>query len=339
MTDTYTATIATYYHPTDKGAECGLCPHRCHLEEGQYGLCRNRFCQGHTIYSSVYGRPCALHIDPVEKKPLLHFHPAISCLSIGTTGCNLSCDNCQNADISQTESNSIETIKIQPEELVSTCIRYNCPAIAYTYNEPITFYEYMFDSALLAQRRGIWNILVSAGYINPEPLKKLCTVIDAANIDLKSFSDKLYHSVNHASLSPVLDTLLTLKESGIWIEITNLIIPTINDDFKMIRDMCRWLVSNGFEETPLHFSRFYPSFRMRILQPTPLDTLTEIYHIAQDQGIKYVYLGNVAEIDGENTYCPSCGKLLIKRDGFNVLQNHIKESKCSHCGTYINGIW
>lgn len=333
------AKTGAYYHTTDKGAQCELCPHHCNLSEQQYGICKNRYCHEGAIYSAVYGKPCALNIDPVEKKPLLHFHPAISCLSLGTTGCNFSCDNCQNADISQVYPDKISTSKVMPREIVDACIRNGCPAIAYTYNEPVTFFEYTLDTARLAHERDIWNILVSAGYINAEPLKELCQVIDAANIDLKSFSDKIYHEVNHASLRPVLDTLLTLKEAGLWLEITNLLIPTINDDMTMIKEMCHWLVDNGFADTPLHFSRFYPTFKMSDIPSTPLDLLTAAKEIAQEEGIKYVYLGNVREIEGENTYCPSCHELLVRRRGFNVLKNHIKSGKCPHCGTPINGQW
>lgn len=334
-----TTHASTYCHATDKGTMCDICPHHCNLGEKEYGLCRNRFCHDGTIYSAVYGRPCALNIDPIEKKPLLHFHPAISCLSLGTTGCNLHCSNCQNSEISQARPNQVSTQTIMPSEVVDACALNNCPAIAYTYNEPIVYFEYTLDTARLAHEKEIWNILVSAGYINTAPLKELCKVIDAANIDLKSFSDELYHQINHASLKPVLDTLLTLKAEGVWLEITNLLIPTVNDDREMIKEMCHWLATNGFTDTPLHFSRFFPSFKMLELPPTPLDILTDAQKIAQDEGLKYVYLGNVREIDGENTYCPSCHQLLVKRRGFSVLQNHIKNGRCPHCDTPIHGIW
>lgn len=326
-------------HTTDKGVVCDLCPHHCTLHEQQYGICRNRFCQDGVIHSDVYGRPCALNIDPVEKKPLLHFHPAISCLSLGTTGCNFACANCQNSNISQIYSDRMPTSKVMPLEVVDACCRNDCPAIAYTYNEPVTFFEYTYDTAVLAHERDIWNILVSDGYINSAPLDVLCSVIDAANIDLKSFSDELYHRINHASLRPVLDTLLKMKEAGVWLEITNLLIPTINDDRQMIKEMCHWLVTNGFEDTPLHFSRFYPAFKMMDVPATPLETLVAAREIAQEEGLKYVYLGNVREMEGENTYCPSCHELLVRRRSFNVLQNHIKNGKCPHCGTAINGKW
>lgn len=338
-TDAIIGKRAMYSYPSDKGVECGICPHNCNLSEGQRGLCRSRVNHGGVLYSDAYGRLCALHIDPIEKKPLLHFHPASRCLSIASTGCNFACLNCQNWEISQIGPSETENIELSPEELVATCLKTNCISIAYTYTEPITFYEYTYDSALLAHQKGIYNILVSTGYINEKPLKQLCRVIDAANIDLKSFSEELYKKLNHGSLQPVLNTLKTLKSERVWLEITNLLIPTWNDDPNMIHRMCRWLIENGFEDTPLHFSRFFPAYKMNDLPPTPLDTLINAREIARQEGLKYVYIGNVGEFQGENTICPSCGRIIVRRNGFEVLEKHIGKDKCAYCDTPIAGEW
>jgi pyruvate formate lyase activating enzyme len=328
-----------YYHITDKGVQCEICPHECNLSDGQYGLCHSRVNKGNVLYSEAYAQPCALHVDPVEKKPLLHFHPGCRCLSVASTGCNFSCLNCQNWDISQAKPADIENVYLPPDKLIATCKRTHCPAIAYTYTEPITFYEYTYDCAQLAHENDIQNIIVSAGYINEEPLKRLCGVIDAANIDLKSFSDELYKKINRGRLQPVLNTLKILKDAGVWLEITNLLIPTVNDDADMIHQMCHWLVENGFENTPLHFSRFFPMYKMSNVPVTPLDTLLEAHDIAEQEGIRFIYTGNVSEIEGENTFCPSCHKLLVRRDGYRVLENHIKNGRCCYCKTTISGKW
>jgi len=325
--------------PTDKGVQCGICPHACNLSEGQYGLCHSRVNHGGILYSEAYANPCAIHIDPVEKKPLLHFYPGCRCLSIASCGCNFACLNCQNWDISQAKPSEIESVTYPPEKILASCLANHCPAIAYTYTEPITFYEYTYDTAVLAHQSGIQNILVSAGYINEQPLKELCKVIDAANIDLKSFSDELYAKINRGHLAPVLNTLKTLKDAGIWLEITNLLIPTVNDDKEMLKAMCNWLVTNGFENSPLHFSRYYPMYKMQTIGPTPLETLVLAREIAIEEGMNYVYIGNVNEIDGENTFCPSCHKLLVRRNGFSVWESHITDGECGFCGSAIPGRW
>lgn len=330
---------ALYSHPTDKGVQCGICPHECNLSDGQRGLCRSRVNHGRTLYSEAYAHPCALHVDPVEKKPLLHYYPGCRCLSVASTGCNFACLNCQNWEISQALPSEVRNIDLPPAKLVDECMASRCPAIAYTYTEPITFYEYMYDSALLAHEAGIRNILVSAGYINDEPLRQLCTVLDAANIDLKSFSDAIYQKISHGHLQPVLNTLKVMKEAGVWLEVTNLLIPSVNDDPQMIRDMCQWLVSNGFADTPLHFSRFFPMYRMNNVPMTPIETLVSARESALTAGMHFVYIGNVSELEGENTVCPSCGKLLVRRNGYNLLENHLADGKCPDCGTTIAGRW
>ena len=273
--------------------ECRLCPHHCHILEGKTGRCHSRRNIGGHLVSEVYGRPCALAIDPVEKKPLYHFHPGTKCLSIACTGCNLRCHNCQNHDISQAAPDEVRSMALLPEEVVGLCEEHHCPGIAYTYTEPLTYLEYVVDTARLAHEHGLWNILVTAGYVCQKPLHDLLPFLDAANIDVKSFSDDLYRRVNGARLAPVLDTILAIRDAGVWVELTNLVIPGINDDMEMIRKMCQWMADNGMHDTPLHFSRFFPHYRMRDIPPTPIETLRQARQIAYEEGIKNVYLGNV----------------------------------------------
>lgn len=273
--------------------ECLLCPHHCRIANGKTGICRSRKNHDGVLVSEVYGKPCSLAIDPIEKKPLYHFHPGTTCLSIACTGCNFRCLNCQNHEISQVAPEEVSHYDLSPEGVVNLCLEHHCPGIAYTYTEPLTYLEYVTDTARLAHEKGLWNILVTAGYVCQEPLADLLPYLDAANIDLKSFSDEIYQRVNGGHLDTVLGTILTMRDAGVWIELTNLIIPTVNDDLDMIRQMCRWMVENGLAEAPLHFSRFFPRYRMNELPPTPLSTLKAAQHIAQEEGVKFVYLGNV----------------------------------------------
>ena len=245
------------------------------------------------LVSEVYGKPCSLAIDPIEKKPLYHFHPGTTCLSIACTGCNFRCLNCQNHEISQVTPYFVDYYKLTPEDVVSLCLKHHCPGIAYTYTEPLTYMEYVIDTARLAHEQGLWNILVTAGYVCKEPLADLLPFLDAANIDLKSFSDEIYQKINGGHLSTVLDTILAMRDAGVWIELTNLVIPTVNDDMEMIRHMCRWMVENDLAEVPLHFSRFFPRYKMQDLPPTPVSTLQMAEQIAREEGIQHVYLGNV----------------------------------------------
>ena len=283
-----------YYKRLDDGrVECQLCPHHCHIANGKTGRCGSRRNQEGMLVSEVYAKPCSLAIDPVEKKPLYHFHPGTTCLSLACTGCNFRCLNCQNHDISQASPDEVDHYDLTPEQIVSLCQKHHCPGIAYTYTEPLTYLEYVLDTARLAHEKGIWNILVTAGYVCQEPLAELLPYLDAANIDLKSFSDDIYQRISGGHLQPVLDTILAMKEAGVWVELTNLVIPGINDDLAMIRQMCQWLVANGLADAPLHFSRFFPRYRMKDIAPTPLHTLQEATRIAQEEGMKHVYLGNV----------------------------------------------
>ena len=273
--------------------ECTLCPHHCRIAEGKTGICQSRRNQNGVLVSEVYGKPCSLAIDPIEKKPLYHFHPGTKCLSIACTGCNFRCLNCQNHDISQVSPADVGHYDLSPQQVVDLCLEHHCPGIAYTYTEPLTYLEYILDTARLARKNGLWNILVTAGYVSQEPLNDLLPYLDAANIDLKSFSDDIYQKVSGGHLQPVLDTILAMQKAGVWIELTNLIIPDVNDDMTMIRQMCRWITDNGLANNPLHFSRFFPRFKMQDIPPTPIHTLKEAKAIAIEEGIKHVYLGNV----------------------------------------------
>ena len=283
-----------YYQQLDDGVvECQLCPHHCRIAKGRTGRCRSRRNHDGVLVSEVYGKPCSLAIDPIEKKPLYHFHPGTTCLSLACTGCNFRCLNCQNHEISQVAPDEMDHYNLTPEQLVNLCLQHHCPGIAYTYTEPLTYIEYVTDCARLAHEKGLWNILVTAGYVCQEPLADLLSYLDAANIDLKSFSDDIYQRVSGGHLQPVLDTILAMKQAGVWIELTNLVIPGVNDDMDMIRQMCQWLVANDLASAPLHFSRFFPRYKMQDLQPTSVQTLRAARQIAEEEGIKYVYLGNV----------------------------------------------
>ena len=330
--------LAMFQEETARGIMCRICPNECVLKEGEISKCNNRIVYKSKLYSMAYGNPCSVNIDPVEKKPLYHFFPGSRAFSIATAGCNLVCLNCQNWTISQTSPVKTNNYELPPEQVVEQCQKSNCQSIAYTYSEPNTFYEYALDTATIAHERGIKNIFKSNGYIYPDPLKKICSVIDAANIDLKAITESTYLKLSGGKLQPVLDTLKVYKDMGVWLEITNLIIPTWTDKQDEIRQMCKWLYDNGFSHTPLHFSRFYPLYKLEHLPPTPVDILNKAAKIAADEGLKYVYIGNVPGNDVADTMCPSCGKVLVKREGYRILFNNITDGKCS-CGETVDGVW
>lgn len=322
-------------------AECTICPHRCELRNGEVGRCRIRKNVDGEIKPLTYGKPCALHVDPVEKKPLFHFLPGSRAFSVATAGCNLRCRNCQNWEISQAEPDDVRTYDAPPRKIVELAVKHKCASIAYTYTEPIVFYEYTRDISVLAKEKGIRNILVTAGYINRKPLERLSKSVDAANIDLKAFSDDFYKDVCGARLKPVLESLAASKEFGIMVEVTNLVIPTLNDTPEMITDLCKWVAREMGVDTPLHFSRFHPNYRMRNLPPTPQKTLEKARTIAREAGLEYVYIGNVLTEDGETTACPGCGKVLIRRRGFQVVENRMAgtDGNCPECKRKIHGVW
>ena len=320
--------------------QCELCPKMCLIEPGQSGECRVRINIDGVLHSVVYGFPCSVSpYDPVEKKPLFHFLPGTRILSIATVGCNLHCLNCQNWDISQKNPEESTAAFLPPERLVQLAKSNRYLSIAYTYSDPIIFYEYTYDTAKLARKEGIRSVLVTAGYINPQPWKELLEYIDAANIDLKFISDDLYRRICTGTLKPVQNAMVMAKASGILVEVTNLIIPTLNDKPEQIRELARWLKTNLGRETPLHFSGFYPRYKMQHLPPTSLKTLEMAREIAISEGLDYVYIGNVRSKEGENTYCPGCKGLLIERKGYTILQNRLKEGCCPDCSQEIYGVW
>jgi pyruvate formate lyase activating enzyme len=321
-----------------KTVQCELCPNGCVLDEGQHSRCRARMNKGGVLYSIVYGKPCAVHVDPIEKKPFSHFLPGTTAFSIATAGCVLSCKFCQNWQISQARPEDTDTYDLPPDEVVRKAIFYECRSVTYTYTEPTVFYEYMYDTAVIAKKYGIKNTMHSCGYINEKPLRKLSKYLDAANVDLKAFTEDYYNRICNGSLKPVLNSLVVLKQEGVWLEITNLVIPTLNDDIKTIREMCRWILKNLGSDTPIHFSRFFPQYKLDNLPPTPLEILIEARKTAMDVGLKFVYIGNIRH-EGENTYCPKCKKMLIERVGYFVKQNNIVNGKCKFCGTSIAGVW
>jgi pyruvate formate lyase activating enzyme len=323
---------------TPRGIKCQLCPQACVLKKDETGDCRTRINYKDKLYTITYGNPCAVHVDPIEKKPLFHFLPSSLAFSIATAGCNLACLNCQNWQISQSSPRETRNYDMLPEKVVQKALEYKCKSIAYTYSDPVAFYEYTLDTSKIAADHNIKNILVSAGYINEEPLKLWCKYADGANIDLKSFSDEIYEMLNAGTLEPVLKTLKILRDNGVWLEITNLIVPEWTDDMDMIRKMCAWLAENGFSNTPLHFSRFHPTYKLTNLPATPLNTLKNARKIALNEGLKFVYIGNAPGIE-ENTYCPECEKLIIERKGFNIINNNISDDHCSFCGAIIPGVW
>ena len=321
-----------------KTVQCELCPNGCVLDEGQHSRCRARMNKGGVLYSLVYGKPCAVHVDPIEKKPFSHFLPGTTAFSIATAGCVLSCKFCQNWQISQARPEDTDTYDLPPDEVVRKAMFYECRSISYTYTEPTVFYEYMYDTAVIAKKYDIKNTMHSCGYINEKPLRKLSKYMNAANIDLKGFTEDFYNRICNGSLKPVLNSLVVLKQEGVWLEITNLVLPTLNDDMKTIKEMCKWIKKNLGVDTPIHFSRFYPQYKLDNLPPTPLETITEARKTAMDVGLKYVYIGNIRH-EGENTYCPKCKKMLIEREGYFVKQNNIVNGKCKFCSTSIAGVW
>lgn len=328
-----------YWTSTPRGPKCLICPNECVIKEGETGVCHNRINYHGKIYSMAYGNPCAVNIDPIEKKPLNHFLPGSKAFSIGTAGCNLACMNCQNWTISQVSPKETRNYDLMPDALVAKALVSNCRSIAYTYSEPISFYEYTLDSAKLARQEGIKNVLVTAGYIHDEPLRNWCKYIDAARVDLKSFSNDIYMKLSAGALQPVLDTLKTFKEMGVWLEIINLVVPSWTDNLDMIKRMCNWLVENGLANSPIHFDRFHPDYKLTQLSSTPIGVLTQARDIALASGMKFVYIGNVPGLDSQNTFCPKCNELVVERKGFTVTQNNLMKGACKKCGEQIPGIW
>jgi len=329
-----------YWHRLEDGRViCDLCPKHCRLREGKRGACFVRMHHQGEIVLTSYGRSSGFCIDPIEKKPLNHFYPGTSVLSFGTAGCNLSCQFCQNWDISK--SREIDTLcgKAMPKQLAQTALNYGCSSIAFTYNDPVIFLEYAVDAAIAAHEQGLKAVAVTAGYICDKPRIDFFRHIDAANVDLKSFSEDFYHKICHGHLQPVLDTLVYLKnETDIWFEITTLLIPDENDSDDELHRMCQWIVEQLGVDIPLHFSAFHPDFKMLDKDKTPIETLLRARKIALSYGMNYVYCGNVFDKESDSTYCPGCGHLLIERNWYELGEYHIDNGgHCLHCGYQLAG--
>jgi len=328
-----------YKKHLDKEIECELCPRKCLVGDRERGYCGARENIDGSYYTLVYGTPCSANVDPIEKKPFFHFHPGSAAFSIATAGCNLNCKFCQNWQISQFRPEQIRSMDLPPSDVIGQAIKYNCRSIAYTYSEPVIFYEYMRDTAEAGAERDIQSVMISAGYIQPEPLRKLLPHLHAVKIDLKSYRENYYRDICGGQLQPVLDTLVILKDSGIWFEIVYLMVPTLNDARAEIEDLCGWIAKELGPDVPVHFTRFYPNYLLKDLPPTPVENLETAYDIARDKGLNFPYIGNVYGHDGENTYCPGCGEILIKRTGFRIDKSSLDDGACAKCRRTIPGRW
>jgi pyruvate formate lyase activating enzyme len=337
----YSPKEANWWHLDKHGKVlCTLCPKYCTLAEGQTGFCYVRKNINGKLYTLSYGRPTGFAIDPIEKKPLYHFLPASETLSFGTAGCNLGCIFCQNWTMSKARTDDLNALHASPEDVFKLAKKYKVSSIAYTYYDPTVFGEYVCDIAELAKQENIKSVLVTAGYIDKTARNDIYKNIDAANIDLKAFSDDFYVKLTNSHLNDVLDTLKWLKnETDIWLEITTLIIPNENDSEDELKRMCEWIAENIGEETPIHFSAFHPDFKLKDREKTPLYTLKNSAEIAKQQGLKYVYLGNVSDNKAQTTFCPQCGEKLIERNWHNVTLNYIAANKCPHCNHTIAGVF
>ena len=324
---------------SEKRIRCELCPRQCEVSNGKRGYCRVRENQDGKYYSLVYGNPCAIHIDPIEKKPFFHVLPSTRSFSIATAGCNLECKFCQNWEISQAAPEDTLNYELPPEQVVEKASQNGCSSIASTYVEPSIFIEYMLEIGKLAKRSRILNVMHSNGYINASPLDDLCDCLDAACIDLKGFTDAYYKELTGGTLQPVLDTLKHLKRRGIHTEIVNLVVTGKNDDPDLIRNMAKWIRNELGPDVPLHFSRFFPLYKLKSLEPTPISTLEMAWKIAVEEGLHFVYIGNIPGHPAENTICPACRERVIERYGYNIKTISLKEGKCGNCGREIPGLW
>jgi pyruvate formate lyase activating enzyme len=319
--------------------KCKLCPRECVIDDHERGYCGVRENRGGTYYTLVHSRVCAAHIDPVEKKPFFHFYPGTLAFSVATAGCNVNCKMCQNWDISQARPEQVHADYLPPATLAQLARDNGCDSIAYTYSEPVIFYEYVADSARAARAAGVKSAVVTGGYVQQEPLKKLCGLVDAVKVDLKGFTQKFYKEVVNGELKPVLEALSTMRKLGMWNEIVYLVIPTLNDSDAEFKGLARWMKTELGADVPVHFTRFHPEYLLKNLPPTPLETLERAKAIGDAEGLHYVYIGNVPGHPAENTYCPKCRRIVVKRSGFTIEGMFLKKGKCQYCQQEIAGIW
>ena len=354
---------ASHYLKLGRNVQCKVCPNNCILSPGDRSHCRNKVNYDGTLYTLVYANPCTFHVDPVEKKPLFHFLPGSRTFSLATSGCVFRCLNCQNWEISQKKPeetkdprgaelrvrppvppgftpDQVARLSLFPADAVAVAESLGCPSLAYTYSEPTSFYEYTSDTCKVARERKLRNIVVSCGSIEDRPARDLYQLVDAAHVDLKGFDQEVYNKLNSGKLQPILNTLKTLKELGVWFEIINLVVPTYTDDLATIRRMCAWIAKDLGADQPLHFSRFHPEHKLAYLTPTPVETLVKARDAARSEGLRYVYIGNVPGLAGAGTtWCPNCKKPVVERDIFAVTALNLADGKCRFCGTKIAGVW
>lgn len=333
---------ASFYDSLENGmVRCRLCPKECVTSDGQRGFCRVRENRKGRYFTLVHGAPCSINTDPIEKKPFFHVYPGSKAFSIATVGCNFSCKFCQNWEISQASPGDIKTPFMPPGRIVQAALADSQKprTVAYTYSEPTIFYEYMTDCARAVKEAGLENIVVSNGYIQKQPLEDLCKTVRAIKIDFKAFSQKFYSEICGGDLQPVLDTLKRISDSGTWLEIVTLVIPTLNDDMDEIKRMSEWIVKELGPDVPVHFTRFHPDYKLRNLPNTPVDTLHRARIIAMEQGCNFVYTGNMPGGEGEKTFCPKCKAVVIHRYGMFVVSDELKKGKCHKCGNNIPGVW
>jgi len=329
---------ARYYKKLPEGGiECNICPRHCMVTDLERGYCGTRENRDDVYYTLVYGLPCALNIDPIEKKPLYHFYPGTNAFSLATAGCNVNCKFCQNWDISQTRPEQLENYSLSIEEAINVCKTRSVPTIAYTYSEPVIFYEYMYDMAKLGQKNGIRSVMITGGYIDELPLAELMPQLDAIKVDLKSIREDYYRDIVDGELKPVLDRLIQIKKAGMWLELVYLIVPTLNDTDAEFKELAVWIKENLGVETPLHFSRFFPKYLLTNLPATPPSTMERAYQICKAEGLHYVYLGNIRGNKAESTYCPKCETLLIERQGYKTTLKNIDGDRCKICNHQIPG--
>lgn len=334
------ATEARFYDKlAQKLVQCRLCPRQCVVPPGERGYCRVRENRGGTYYTLVYSRVAAAHVDPVEKKPLFHFRPGSLAFSVANGGCNVNCKFCQNWELSQARPEELRAIYLPPDDLAGVAQRNDAPLLAFTYSEPIVGIEYLLDAAAAGHKVGLQSVVISNGFIRPEPLRAMCAAVDAIKVDIKSFSETYYREVVRGELKPVLETIVAVRRSGRWLELVYLVVPGLNDGDPEFRGLAKWIRAELGPDVPVHFTRFHPKYLLKNLPPTPVATLERAKAIADSEGLHFAYIGNIPGHSGENTNCPKCGRLLVERLGFTVLQMQVEQGKCRYCRQPVAGVW